>query len=297
MDDAQAKLEEAKAYAEQKAQEAVDAIDNSDLVTKEDLAEEADAIRDQLSTRGGANLLRNSIGYANMDFWTIGAGGSVRPVLNEALKTLGFGSGFFFDNSATTSLQQEVNVVAGEEYTLSWYAQKSAGSAFYVEVLQDGVAFVDNSLTGLVSGAFTSRFLTFTPSSNQVTIRFTAGSDVEGTLTGLMLSVGNLPAQWTLATGELYNAYVRADEKGLLVLGLDENGNVDRKTVMSPEEFAGYYDENRDGNFERVFWLNKDETVTKKLRAIDEITMGTIKIVRIESAHNRGWAFVPIVPE
>ncbi|MCA1800661.1 MAG: hypothetical protein LC650_05155 [Actinobacteria bacterium] len=62
---------------------------------------------------------------------------------------------------------------------------------------------------------------------------------------------------------------------------------------MSPTEFAGYYDENRDGNFERVFWLNKDETTTKKLRAIDEITMGEIKIVKV----NEGWAFVPIVPE
>src|SRR5690606_31614595 len=109
--------------------------------------------------------------------------------------------------------------------------------------------------------------------------------------------VGNLPTQWTLATGELYNAFVRVDDSGLLVIGLDEDGNVERKTVMSPEEFAGYYDENRDGNFEKVFWLNQDETVTKKLRALEEITMGTVKIVRVESTMNRGWAFVPIVPE
>lgn len=299
MADAQAKLDEAKAYAEQKAQEAVDAIDNSDLATKDELAAEADAIRDQLSTRGGANLLKNSIGYAGSDYWTFSPNAlSVETVMNEGLATLGFGSGFYFPNSTTSSnIQQTVNVVSGETYTLSWFLQKTVAGNFTIDVLQGTSIIASTADISTVGGGYTSNFVSFTPTSNTVTVRFTSAASTEATLTGVMLGIGNLPVQWTLATGELYNAYVRADERGLLVLGLDENGLVERRTVMSPTEFAGYYDANRDGEFERVFWLTEDETVSKKFRAVDEITMGSVKIVNIQSTTNKGWAFVPVIPQ
>lgn len=299
MAEAEQVLAEAKAYAEQMAAEAVAAIDTSHLATKDELVAEAEAIRDQFSSRGGANLLKNSIGYANMDFWTYSTSNTnVIPVMNEGLTTLGFGSGFFFEPDGTgKGIRQTVNVIPGEEYTLGWYLQKATAGSFTIDILHGTTVIATTPDITTVGGGYAGSYLTFTPTQEQVTIRFTAAGTTEATLTGIMLSIGNLPAQWTLATGELYNAYVRADEKGLLVLGLDASGNIERKTVMSPEEFAGYYDENRDGNFERVFWLNQDETVTKKLRALDEITMGTIKIVRVTSAYNRGWAFVPIVPE
>jgi phage minor structural protein len=293
LDHAAAQLEIAKAYAEEAAATAVDAIDNSDLATKEEVAEQGQAIRDQLSTRGGANLLRNSIGYANMDFWQYTTTSmTVSTMMNEALKALGFGSGFYFPaDGAVKGIQQAVNVTEGDTYTLGWYLQKAAEGTFLIEVLDGTTVIASATDISVVGGAFAGSYLTFTATASTVTIRFTAASTVDATLTGLMLGAGNLPTQWTLSTGELYNAYVRADERGLQVLRLDENGNVEGSTIMSPEEFAGYYGD------ERVFWLNKDETVTKKIRALNEITMGTIKIVRVESALNRGWAFVPIIPE
>lgn len=297
--DAEAKLAEAKAYAETKAEEAAAAIDLSDLATKDELLEEAELIREQLAKRNAANILRNSIGYAGLDFWTFSTSNmNVRTIMNEALETLSFGCGFYFPpDGLGKGIQQTVNVEAGEEYTLGWYTQKAAAGAFTIEILQGTTVIASANDISTVGGGFAGSYISFTATAQEVTVRFTAAGTAEVTLTGVMLGSGNLPSQWTLASGELYNAYVRTDERGLLVLGIDANGEIESKTVMSPQEFAGYYDENRDGNFDRVFWLNKDETVTKKLRALEEITMGTVKIVRIESAQNRGWAFVPIVPE
>lgn len=297
--DVQTRLDEAKAHAELTAQNAVDAIDFSGLATKDDLQAETDVIRDQLSSRGGANLLRNSIGYAGMDFWQYTtANTNVQTVMNEALASMGFGCGFFFPADGTSKgISQTINLVAGETYTLGWYTQRASAGSFTIDILQDTTVIASTTDSSAVGGGYVGSYLTFSPTTQSVTVRFTASGTTEITLTGVMLGIGDLPTQWTLATGELYNAYVRVDDSGLLVLGLDDDGNIESKTVMSPTEFAGYYDENRDGNFERVFWLNKDETVTKKLRALDEITMGSIKIVRVTSAYNRGWAFVPIVPE
>lgn len=297
--DATAKLQEAKEYAETAAAAAIETIDLSGLATTDELDAEAEAIREQISKRNASNILRNSIGYAGMDFWQFTTSNvNVRTIMNEALETMSFGCGFYFPpDGLGKGIQQTVNVNSGDEYTLGWYVQKAAAGSFTIDILQGTSIIATATDITAVGGGFAGSFLTFTPTTDSVTVRFTAAGSAEVTLTGAMLSTGNLPSQWTLASGELYNAYVRTDERGLLVLGIDENGEVESRTVMSPTEFAGYYDENRDGNFDRVFWLNKDETVTKKLRALEEITMGTVKIVRIESANNRGWAFVPIVPE
>ncbi|MCA1800662.1 MAG: hypothetical protein LC650_05160, partial [Actinobacteria bacterium] len=135
--EAQDKLAEAKAFAEDKAQEAVEAIDNSDLATKEELAQEAEEIRQQLSTRGGANMLRNSIGYSDIDFWShTTSNQAVTTIMNEALSTLGYGCGFYFPpDGVGKGIQQVVRVNESETYTLGWYVQKAAEGSFDIEIL------------------------------------------------------------------------------------------------------------------------------------------------------------------
>ena len=60
---------------------------------------------------------------------------------------------------------------------------------------------------------------------------------------------------------------------------------------MSPLEFAGY--SNINGTVTKVFSLNKDTTLVKKLEAEDEMKMTPIKIVPIKTGDLQGWAFVP----
>jgi len=76
--------------------------------------------------------------------------------------------------------------------------------------------------------------------------------------------------------------------------GLDSDYNEIGYTQITPDEFAGYYDTTGNGNFEKIFYLNGEETVTKKFRALNEINMGQVKVVNIDTTSRKGWAFVPI---
>ena len=278
---------------------AVNAIDLSHLATKDELAAGDNALKESLSSASGVNLLRNSIGYGDLDFWEfVTTAQTVVSIMDEELSTLGFGSGFYFPpGTAATGIQQTVNVKPGQPYTLSWFLNKATAGTFSIEIFEGTTLKMSVPDIAGANMDFNSSYVPYTPEGGTLTVRLTASAGTEATITGLMLGRGDLPTQWTLANGELYNSYVRVDDRGLIVMRVNAEGAVEGYTNMTPEEFAGYYDENSDGSFEKMFWFDRDETVTKKLKALEEITMGTIKIVRVESATNRGWAFVPIVPE
>jgi len=103
-----------------------------------------------------------------------------------------------------------------------------------------------------------------------------------------MFSVGEYRSQWSQANGEIMNTQVNINENGVLVKSSIYQGDY---TVMSPLEFAGYSKIN--GVITKVFSLNKDTTLVKKMESEDEIKMIPIKIVPITSGDLQGWAFVP----
>lgn len=286
---------------------AISAIDFSPFVTKSDLDQTTDAITAKFLATGGMNLIHNSIGFAGTDFWEDvypTNTGKVATTSSNELDTLGFGSGFLFTpDGSNKGIYQDIDVIPGQIYTLSWYLKKiTSGSTdshrFWIQIQEDGVTtqqIANNRAT--VTDGFEARHMNYVPNSTRIRLRFIGYSSVEAILTGLMLTIGDIPLQWSLATGELYNTNIRMDMKGLRVSQFNKDMREIGYTSMSPEEFAGYYDTEGNGVFEKVFHLNEDETVTKKLRAREEITMGSIKIVNINSSTNKGWAFVPIVEE
>lgn len=278
------------------------AIENQDL-TEFAKGEDVDKLREDLknglSASTGVNILRNSIGYANLDFWNFTTTDkNVKSIMNEELSKLGFGAGFFFPaNGAENGIEQIVAVTPGQPIILSWFLNKTTNGSFLIQILEDGAVTLTVPDAPSTGADFETNYIPYTPLSGQIAVRLTAAATTEATITGLMLSIGELPTQWALANGELYNAYVRVDERGLIVMRINADGEIEGYTNMSPEEFAIYYDENKDGTFEKMFWFDKDQTVTKKLVVLDEIAMGTVKAVRVDSATNRGWAIVARVPD
>ncbi|CAG9621088.1 phage tail spike protein [Sutcliffiella rhizosphaerae] len=81
------------------------------------------------------------------------------------------------------------------------------------------------------------------------------------------------------------------DENGMRV-SMIEDGRPLGYTTLDAQGLSGFWDMTGQGGFEKVFYLHEDETVSKKFRAKEEFTMGTIKIVKVEYAGNKGWAFV-----
>lgn len=289
---------------------AVAGINFAPYATKLDLEQTSKNITSKFSATGGMNLLKNSIGYADFGFWTKVQTGVTTPtrhkvVRNTGLDTLGFGSGFYFpsDNTNPAYIEQVIPVVIGQKYTLSWYANKTnlgavgvADHEFYVQILSGSTVITQQKYNSeRVTNGFEPMNFVFQPTTTTISVRILANKLADVTVTGLMLTIGDIPLQWSLATGETYNTNVRLDINGIRVSQLNSERVEIGYTEITPQEFAGYYDPNGDGNFEKIFYLNGDETVTKKIRALNEITMGSLKIIKVESGNNKGWAFVPIL--
>ncbi|UGO48025.1 minor head protein [Bacillus phage vB_BanS_MrDarsey] len=299
-------LDQAKQDANKYADDQVKNIDFTPFVVKSEMTQTINDITTKFQAGGGVNLLKNSVGYADFSFWTQVSPTYMRTVGNNALDALGFGKGFYFFPSAGAShIKQDVYVTAGQPYTLSWYMNKTnASPAKNADgtINNDGVMWVQilEGATTLASYKYNSEVTTkgfeknsyvYTPKSNVVTIRIYAEKLADATVSGLMFNIGDSPLQWSMATGEIYNTNIRMDMNGIRV-SQTVNG-VDRGyTQITPDEFAGYYDTDGDGVYEKVFYLQEDETVSKKFTAKEEFTMGGIKIIKIESTSNKGWAFV-----
>lgn len=282
---------------------AIDEIDFEPYATKLELEETSKSITTKFSATGGMNLIKNSIGFADFDFWEGTNLEQIQPVANGGLDVLGFGSGFHFPPSDVNRiLAQDIFAVEGEIYTISWYVKKTNTSdssntdgAFLIEIIDSNDAVVASYQydSEMVTNDYEPNHFSFYAPESDLSIRITAHALADATITGLMLTIGSIPLQWSLATGETYNTNVRLDIHGVRVSQLDEEKNEVGYTQITPEEFAGFYRENVDNDFEKVFYLNGEETVTKKFQAKNEITMGNIKIVNINSGGKNGWAFIP----
>jgi phage minor structural protein len=264
-----------------------DLTDN--YVTSTRLEQDLSGFEFKVSKGGGVNLLKNSVGFADTDFWGDYSTEKVKTVANESLDALGFGSGFHFVNDAfNKGITQTVYVEVGNPVTLSWYLNKfTAGNRFWVQIQEGGVTKLEiEDNTAVVTNGYEANYLTYTPTTNQITVRFIAYANIEAIVTGIMLNVGDLPLQWSMAQGEVYNTNVTIDAKGVKVASTEYDGY----TAITPEEFAGYYKVN--GVEEKVFTLNKDTTVIAKAEIQKEINMSPIKVVPINTATLKGWAFV-----
>ena len=275
---------------------AIGSIDFEPYATKLELQEQSDNITSKFYATGGMNLLKNSIGFAGMSFWDQTSPTPTATISTSELDTLGFGSGFDFKTSTDGSeITQAVNVVAGRMYTLSWYWKKIGGSGITsVKILEStGANHTEELATSYTTEGYESKYVTYTPQTDQIVV--VVKSTDEATVTGLMFTIGDTPLQWSLATGEVYNTNIRMDINGIRVSQMNAQKQEVGFTNITPTEFAGYYDANLDGQFEKVFYLNGDETVSKKVRAQNEITMGSLKMIAVNSGGNKGWAIIPLV--
>jgi hypothetical protein len=292
-----------------KVKNGIDAIDFSPYVTESTLENTARDITAKFSATGGMNLIKNSIGFAELEFWDNPYGtnedNKTDTVSSLELDTLGFGSGFLFNPDGNQKgITQDVSVIRDQPYTLSWYLRKGTKSSspdsnyrVFVQIQEQDssgtwvttVSIGDNSTETTVG--YESENFTFTPLVDKIRVRFICYGQVDATITGIMLTIGDVPLQWSLATGELYNTYIRMDINGIRVSQLNDERQEVSYTEISPQEFAGWH-KNDNGGFDKIFYLNGTETVTQKLRAKEEITMGSMKIVRVDSPINTGWAFI-----
>lgn len=263
------------------------------------------AISLAVSTGGGANKILNSVGWAGTTGWTIEAlGDGVTTVQDEPqdpdeavvlgeLESLGSGSGWVLQNS---TISQSFKTDVGQDYTVSCLVKKTATKAgLTVEYSLD--PDTATTTTGWVIGATANTAddlfwqqlsFTFTATSTKSAIKLKSmGTATDTTITNLIVNVGKTPLQWSNHPTELYTASARFDRTGLRV----SNNTTQNYTVITPKEFAGYAPVA--GTMKKIFTLNGATTEVKALDVEDTITIGTIKMLRINSGGRAGIAFLP----
>jgi hypothetical protein len=284
-------IDSVNALAGTVADNKIAALGMSNYVTSTSLTQTVTDINNSIKSSGGVNLLKNSVGYAytldgTIPNWQI-TSGSVKA--QQGADMLDAGSGF---NIATGTMKQIISCTPNQAYTITIRVKKGTAGSAYVK-LSDGstsqqVNFVDSAAYDYVQVQIAG----FIPLTSTLIVEFSATGVTGGAIfTAAMVNIGTLGLQWSNANGELYNTNVRSDINGLTVFS-----NVyDGYTVMSPQEFSGYY-RNTQGVMQKVFTLNKDTTEVAKLKLTDpkaQLTMGTLQAVYINGGGYRGWSFIP----
>ena len=267
-----------------------------------------------VSSGGGRNRLINSVGWAGVSAgWTqdIIAGGSVNTRQDETsspsemgeLEMIGSGSSWILVNSSITQRVKTpvvkqvkdpiTNTLVNESasYTVSLLLKKSsASSPFKIQVSHDdGSTYVDLATSD--SDDYSWRMIsgTFTALSEYTRVRLVStGSTGQSELTNVMLNDGETPLQWSNHPSELYSTNARFDRFGMVI----SNNTTQNYTKITTEEFAGYAPVN--GVMTKIFTLNGTTTEVNSLDAVEFLSVGTIKMQRINSGGRKGVAFLPI---
>ena len=214
-------------------------------------------------------------------------------IINSNVESLNAGglSGHSF-TLLDRKVSQKVAVSTDTQYTFSTKIKKDTTGSCYVKLYNSNEEYIIEVPVGENAFYKDYELKGLQPKNNYYIIEFYGSADSGATFTDNMLAIGNYKSPWQQANGEVMNTQVNVNLEGVLVKSSIYLGDY---TVMSPLEFAGY--SNINGTITKVFSLNKDVTLVKKLEAEDEVKMIPIKIVPITTGDLQGWAFVPSTKE
>lgn len=261
-----------------------------------EIVQDVEKIVQSVQNSGGGNLLKNSVMFAtNKDGkpndWNVGNGGLTMQDDADAINNGGVSGRSFTltDNEVSQTVNVKVSTDADPDpacYTFSCRIKKGAVGECKVVIYNDVERYEIPLLNGDSSYYGEYELSGLYPKQNHYTVSIVASGAKGVTFTDCMFASGDRKIKWTQANGEVMNTQVCVSIDGVVV----RRGDGDY-TAMTPLEFAGYAKIN--GTMVRVFSLNKDTTEVRKLEAIDEMKMGTIKVVPVTSGALQGWAFVP----
>ena len=223
-------------------------------------------------TTGGINNIRNSSGLNGVsDDWNY-SGSVVAQQTAEAINNTSSGSLF---RLRIATLSQEITVLRGKKYTLTFRARAATSNRCYALLNNGGndTYIFDTQ----ASGSWTDYALTFTASGDTVTL--TAGTTGYYLyVADFMLVEGEQKTHWSPAPNEIYTTNVKIDRRGINIT----NSESSTETIIDNTQFAVKHA----GNI--VLTVNKDLTTLRKTEVTDELTIGKGKFV----PHTDGLNFV-----
>lgn len=215
-------------------------------------------------TTGGINNIRNSSGLNGVsDDWSY-TGSVVAQQTADAVNNTASGSMF---RLRVGTLSQEITVLQGKEYTLTFKAKRGTANRCYVLINNGGNdTFIFDEQA--INNTWAEYSLTFTAAGNTVTL--TAGTTGYYLyVADFMLAEGSQKQNWTPAPNEIYTENVKIDRRGINIT----NSESSTETIIDHTQFAVKH------AGAVVLTVNKDLTTLRKTEVTDELTVGKGKFV------------------
>lgn len=215
-------------------------------------------------TTGGINNIRNSSGLNGVsDDWSY-TGSVVAQQTADAVNNTASGSMF---RLRVGTLSQEITVLQGKEYTLTFKAKRGTANRCYVLINNGGNdSFIFDEQA--INNAWEEHSLTFTAAGNSITL--TAGTTGYYLyVADFMLAEGSQKQNWTPAPNEIYTENVKIDRRGINIT----NSESSTETIIDHTQFAVKH------AGAVVLTVNKDLTTLRKTEVTDELTVGKGKFV------------------
>lgn len=215
-------------------------------------------------TTGGINNIKNSSGLNGVsDDWSY-TGSVVAQQTADAVNNTASGSMF---RLRVGTLSQEITVLQGKEYTLTFKAKRGTANRCYVLINNGGNdTFIFDEQA--INNTWAEYSLTFTAAGNTVTL--TAGTTGYYLyVADFMLAEGSQKQNWTPAPNEIYTENVKIDRRGINIT----NSESSTETIIDHTQFAVKH------AGAVVLTVNKDLTTLRKTEVTDELTVGKGKFV------------------
>lgn len=244
--------------------------------------QQVDRILNTIQVGGGNNQILNSVGYGELNFWDLVNGevdfGTSTWILNGTAK-----HGWIVSSG---EMSQDIDLLGNTQYAISGRLLKATEAGTVLIGLYDIesdelIHEVTRKEAETFDGKFSLQFNTDATRHYKLKISVTDASTISPVeLTDLMLAQGENYHVWSQANGEIYTLNVKMDGEGIEVNSVDGRG----KTVMSPEEFAGYY------NNQKIFTLNGDITEVMGLYIGDKgLYVPPVKFVQTNNSLDVVW--------
>ena len=222
------------------------------------------------SYTGGKNAVRNSAGLNGLsDEWIVS--GSVETTQNDDTKNKTASNSCFKLNADATLSQTIEDFKFNQPYTLTVLVKKTSAAAAYIKLFHDGNEALVFSSEDAIS-EWTEYSATIGGASGNISIEINSTGD-SFYVSDIILAEGTAKCRWTPAPDEIYTTNVKFDRHGITV----SNKDTMQKTVMTPEEFAGYYDKIKS------FYLNKDEFHAPKTVVDTTLTVGNLRFIPMDN--------------
>lgn len=210
-------------------------------------------------TTGGINNIRNSSGLNGVSDDWLYTGEVV--ALQDAEAVNNTISGSMFRLSADNTLSQEISLIQGKEYTLTFKAKRNTANRCYVYISNGTLEAY--ALDEKAASEWQEYSLTFTALSNSV-ILFIGTTGNNFYVADFMLIEGIQKSSWTPAPNEIYTENTKIDRRGINIT----NSESSTETIIDHTQFAIKHKK------EVVLTVNKDLTTLRKTTINDELTVG-----------------------